>query len=218
MKQWQELAARFDARPRRERGMVTAAVLFGGAMLGYSLLIDPPLMRQASMEKRYSQATTSLTASTTQMVTTRALLKDPDSGNRTAWQQAQAAIAALDGQLRAMESSMVPPEKMQPFLESLLSANRRLELLSLRTLPPAPLIERKAEDKTTAGAPNIYKHGIEIRIAGSYNDLLGYLTQLESGAGRIFWNHVVLSVEQHPRCVLTLTFYTMSLDKQWLVL
>lgn len=233
IEKYRQLAARFDALSRRDRGMLALLVLFGGGILGYSLLIDPPLMRHASMSKRINQASTETAAIGTQLAALQSQLKDPDAGNRAALQQVRTSMAALDTKLRGLEGSMVSPEKMQAFLESLLSKNRNLELLALRTLPLAPLIERpenkkaeekktedrKSDDKSTASAstPNIYKHGVEIRIAGSYNDLFAYLTELERMPQRIIWNHVVLSVEQYPRCVLTLTLYTLSLDKQWLV-
>lgn len=226
MQKWRQLAARFDALGRRERGMVALAVLAGGSLLGYSLLVDPQLMRAASMSKRINQANNDMAGIEAQLAAMQSQLTDPDAGNRAALQQVRTSMAALDTRLRSLEGSMVSPEKMQAFLESLLSKNRNLELLALRTLPLAPLIARteKAEDKkpeekstAAASAPNIYKHGVEIRIAGSYNDLLTYLTELESMPQRIIWNHVVLSVEQYPRCVLTLTLYTLSLDKQWLV-
>ena len=233
-----QLTARFDALSLRERRMVALAVLFGGGLLGYSLLVDPHLTRQATMSKRITQAKSSSAGIEAQLTVMQAQLKDPDAANRAALQQAKSRMAALDSKLRGLEGSLVSPEKMQGFLQSLLSKNRNLELLALRTLPLAPLLapqveEKKAEDKkaedkkndakkseakpAAAAVPNIYKHGVEIRIAGSYNDLLIYLTELERMPSRIIWNRIVLTVEQYPRCVLTLTLYTLSLDKQWLV-
>ncbi|MFA7270734.1 MAG: hypothetical protein WC073_15470 [Sterolibacterium sp.] len=229
MKQkWLELAARFDALARRERGMVAAAILFGGGMLGYSSMVEPQLIRQNTQAKRITQATTDLSTIESQLVAIQAKLKDPDASNRATLLQERQELAVLNAKLRSIETSMVPPDKMQTFLESLLSKNRNLELLALRTLTPTSLIERheekKADGKTDAvpapgagAAPNIYKHGVEIRIAGSYNDLLMYLAEIERMPQRIIWNRVKLSAEQYPRNELTLTVYTLSLDKQWLV-
>ena len=238
MPTWRDLTARFDALSRRERGLVAAALLFGGGLLGYAFLVDPSLQRQADAAKRIVQAKNSMGGIAAQTSALQSQLRDPDAANRAALQQVQARLAALDAELRGLEGSLVSPEQMQAFLESLLSKNQNLELLTLRTLPLAPLIERDdpagerpaegkraaagakpAESKrAAASAPNIYKHGVEIQIAGSYTDLLAYLTDLERMPQRIIWNRMVLSVEQYPRCVMTLTVYTLSLDKQWLVL
>ncbi|TRZ57503.1 MAG: hypothetical protein D4S02_13650 [Rhodocyclaceae bacterium] len=242
--QWQMYAARFDALARRERGVVAGAVLLGLAILGYTFLIEPQLVRYDIQTKNLAKATTDLQVSQAQLIGVQAQLKDPDAVNRNALQQSRKELDALDSKLRMVENSLVPPEKMQVFLESLLSKNRTLELLSFNTLPPTPLIERveerkpdpKADAKADAkpdakpdaktavapvpaafAAPNIYKHGIEIRIAGSYNDLLMYLAEIERMPQRIIWNRNKLSTELYPRNEMTLTLYTLSLDKQWLV-
>jgi len=230
--QWLAASLRFNALARRERAMVAAALLFALPFLGYSLLIEPQLLRQAGFAQRIVQIGTSRAGVQAQLAGMRAQLSDPDAASRAALLQTRASMAALDAKLAAVSGSLVPPEKMQALLESLLSKNHHLELLALRTLPPTPLIEAAAvqgaksvkggktpgDIKPAAAAPNIYKHGVEIRIAGSYNDLLTYLAALERLPQRILWKRVALAVDHYPRNVLTLTVYTLSLDKQWLVL
>ena len=226
--QWQAYAARFDALTRRERGVVAAAVLVGVTMLGYTFLVEPQLLRHETQTKNLAKTTAELKTIEAQLMVMQAQLKDPDAANRNALQQSRKELGTLDGKLRATESSMVPPEKMQVFLESLLSKNRNLELLALNTLPPKPLIERTEEKKADGKGstppqpvgkppPNIYKHGIEIKIAGSYNDLLMYLVEIERMPQRVIWNRVKLSAEHYPRNEMSLTVYTLSLDTQWLV-
>lgn len=232
-----DLAERFDAMAHRERMTIAAAVLIGGLLLGYLLLVDPQLTRQAVQTKRITQIKNELAGLETQMSAIQAQLKDPDASNRGALQEVRKRMAAIDMRLRNIQDRLVMPDKMQAFLEGLLARNRNLELLSLRTLPAAPLIDqpdsgkkasgKDAKDAKTIRKPvsvsgdisvtNIYKHAIEIRIAGSYNDLLTYLAELEEMPQRMIWGSIELTVEKHPRCVLTLTVYTLSLDKQWLV-
>jgi MSHA biogenesis protein MshJ len=224
--QWLALAARFDALSRRERGMIAAAVLVAIAFLGFSLVIEPQLIRSRVEAKRAEQARGEMTALAEQLAAMQAQMKDPDAANRNALRQARTQLAAIDTRLQRLEGTLVAPERMPAFLESLLSRNRNLELVALRTLPAARVIERPDERKAdgaaattaaTVGSPNLYKHGVEIQIAGSYNDLLAYLTELERMPQRILWNRVALGVERYPRSVLTLTVYTLSLDRQWLV-
>ena len=231
--QWLMYAARFDALARRERGLLFAAILVGLGLLGNTFLVEPQLTRYATHTKVLAKATAELKVAEAQLTGVQAELKDPDAANRAALQQVRKDMAALDARLRSMESSLVPPNRMQGFLESLLSKNRSLELIALVTVPPTPLIERrrdaKADGKSDAAAagaaaaastitgPNIYKHGIEIKIAGSYSDLLMYLAEIERMPQRIIWNRINLSTELYPRNEMTLTVYTLSLDKQWLV-
>jgi len=45
---------------------------------------------------------------------------------------------------------------------------------------------------------------------------LQYLAELEKLPSHMFWGEASLSVEHYPEAVLTVTVYTLSLDKTWL--
>ncbi|SMB29884.1 conserved protein of unknown function [Sterolibacterium denitrificans] len=231
-----QLFERFDTLSQRERATIAGAVLFGLLVIGYLALIDPQISRQAAQAKRIVQIKNDLATLETQISALQAQHKDPDASNRAALQEVRKTMAAIDMRLRNVQDSLVMPEKMQEYLEGLLARNRNLELISLRTLPVAPLIEQSGGGQDLDGrgakggrsgkpaplsgnnlATNIYKHAIELRIAGSYGDLLAYLEAIEAMPQRTVWANAELVVEKHPRCVLTLTVYTLSLDKLWLV-
>ncbi len=218
---WGRLAARFDALASRERAMVGGGLLAAIVILGQALLIGPQLQRQAAAERRSIEAQTELTSVAAALAQAQATLKNPDQAKRARLLELRAASGAIDGRLRSLSGSMVSPVRMPAFLQTLLARNAKLELLSLRTLPPSPLIERneaaRPGEAANVSLPNVYKHGVEIRIGGSYGDLLAYLEELERMPQRILWSKLTLTAEQYPRSVLTLTVYTLSLDKQWLV-
>jgi MSHA biogenesis protein MshJ len=62
----------------------------------------------------------------------------------------------------------------------------------------------------------VYKHGVEIVIEGDYLDMVGYMTALEAMPWQLFWGKAKLSADDTPARSLTLTLYTLSLDKKWL--
>jgi MSHA biogenesis protein MshJ len=226
---WQRYLAWFAARQPRERLIVAAAVLGGIVFLGYSHAIEPAVLESRRTARSLAEAK----AATAQAVAAAEALSkqnlDPDAPLRAELQRIQAQGADQAQRFEAVDRSLVPPAKVPSLLESLLRA-RTLQLVSLRTLPPAPVIERKAAKTEGAAAkaaepaatdtalPNLFKHGVEIRIAGSYADLLGYLADLENAPQRLIWGRMDLSVAEYPRSVLTLTVYTLSLEKSWLVL
>jgi MSHA biogenesis protein MshJ len=57
---------------------------------------------------------------------------------------------------------------------------------------------------------------VEIVVQGSYSDLLDYVSRLEKQPWQVYWGRTVLAAE-YPKVVVTLTLYTLSLDKSWLV-
>lgn len=236
---WAELSGKFAALTRRERIILFVAVVFGGGYLILSFAIDPFLQKARSAAKAESLARAELIQQRELMAVLTAQNSDPDAGNRQRLAKAKQELAAVGERLARFEAGMVPPARMQAFLEGLLSKHRAIEVLGLKTLPvtlvgaaaaaekpPAAGVAQAAKDSkeptAQAGAApttadGIYQHGIEIRLAGSYNDLLNYLAELERMPQRVMWNSVSLTVEKYPRNVMVLRVYTLSLDRNWLV-
>ncbi|MCX7164933.1 MAG: hypothetical protein NTV11_01500 [Rhodocyclales bacterium] len=240
--QWTQWVAKFAALTRRERAIVAAAAMLGGGFLIFDFGIDPFLLKAGSASRTEAAARTELVQQQTQLALLTAQNADPDAGNRGRLAKAKQELAAVSERLAIFEAGMVPPARMQAFLEGLLARNRAIELLGLRTLPVTLVGARTAPEKTEAAAgasaqnakdpgkdasaqggaaatsgDGIYQHGIEIRLAGSYNDLLNYLAELERMPQRLMWNSVNFTVEKHPRNVMVLRVYTLSLDRNWLV-
>lgn len=220
------LIGRYNALSRRERGIIAGALIVGIVGVGYSFAIEPAMIAKAKSVAATSQATTEL-ATVQASIAATAKVKDPDEPNRQALAQARQEIATINEKFRQLEATMVPPDKMQAFLEALLSRHKNLELVSLATLPPLPLRAKPAGAAAAAGAQaaaveqrpaSLYRHGIKLTIAGSYGDLTAYLSALEAMPQRVIWDRVDFAVDKHPRSVLTLTVFTLSLDNQWLVM
>lgn len=237
---WQEISGKFAALSPREKWMVVGAVFFVVGFGGYTLGVEPALIKHRALEKQLTQQRSDLTIATTQLSTLKTQYRDPDGLNRAALDETLGKLAQLDQQLHQYDSALVPPGKVPQLLNTLLIRHRGLQLVSLRTLDPAPLLapatnetekttakrEEKASSPLSASSPlvdrekgtnNLFKHGIEIKVAGSYPDLLAYLTELEGTAQKLLWDQMKLSVVAYPRSELTLRLYTLSLESIWLV-
>jgi MSHA biogenesis protein MshJ len=59
---------------------------------------------------------------------------------------------------------------------------------------------------------------VEITVHGNYLDMLSYLVALEHLPSQMFWGKAQMNVIQYPVAELTLTVYTLSLDKTWLLI
>ena len=217
------LAAKFDALAKRERYLVAVALLGGVLLIGWSALIDPARMRARVAER-------SIVEQRAQLATLGAQLRALQTGlNPEA--QAGAELAEIRQQIKvlyeryaALGGSLVAPQQVARLLEDMLGGKSNLRLLSLRTLPVAPVLETKdgapapaaSAAPTAAAAAGLYKHGVEIRLEGGYAELADYLQRLEKSPQKLLWSSVSLSAENHPKLVLTLTVFTLSLDRTWL--
>lgn len=228
MKAWpaalEKLRQRFDARAPRERALLAAAIVGGILLLGNALLVDPPLLRSRQLHRQGAQQGDEAKLLAAQGGALQAqLAADPDAGRKAEIERLKSALAGVEGELKSLEDKFVPPGQMNGLLEQLLSSHARLRLVSLKSLPPVNLAEAKRlkgeEPAAAAGNPlGLYKHGVEIRLEGSYADLYAWLQQLESTQRQLLWGDVRLGVVEHPRALLSLTVYTLSTDKAWLAI
>lgn len=220
----QALSARFAALSRREQLMVAAAGLVVVAMGGFAIWVEPARTRAAAIEKQLVQQRQDGATLREQLSVLKAQLANPESERKDALAKIRGELAALERERKAHEDMLVPPRRMPQLLQSLLSRHRGLELVGLRTLAPVAMIERRKEADAKSPAPraaegaNLYRHGVEITVAGSYRDLLAYVTELEQSQHKFLWEKMSLAVKDYPRSELTLSLYTISLEATWLVL
>jgi MSHA biogenesis protein MshJ len=71
-----------------------------------------------------------------------------------------------------------------------------------------------AESESAEGT--VYSHGVEIVVQGGYLEMLNYMNELEQMPWHVFWGNATLKVDEYPQATLTLTLYTMSLNRKWL--
>lgn len=239
MKQyWQQLVFKIDAMSGRERIMVLAMVAVVLMALLNAVLLEPLFAKKKLLAQRVMQ-------DQGQIATIRAEIQqkmqlhafDPDVANRARLQQVKQQSAQMQASLRDMQKGLVSPEKMPALLEDILKRNGQLRLVALKTLPATSLNEplqteskmpaeaggavasaAQENAKGTAALGGVYKHGVEIVVQGSYLDLMKYMADLEALPWQLFWGKVNLNVETYPNNTLTLTLFTLSLDKKWLAI
>ncbi len=215
-----KLVARVDGLSLRERALIFAAGAFLAVSLINSLFLDPLLQQQKRLTAQVVQQQEKMKEVQAQLAALlQAKQADASSPQRERIRQLQQQIADGDAYLKDRRDKMVPPEKMAALLEQVLKRNGRLQLVSMNTLPVTLFVEQPADAvsaQTSGQERQIYKHGVQITVRGSYADLLQYLTALEKLPTHMFWGMAKMNVVQYPSVELTLTLYTLSLDKTWL--
>lgn len=214
--QWQAWLSKFDARPPRERLLLAVGALALTFFVLNSLLISSPFMRGQALALVADQREADRADLARQLQAQQAELANVAANRAQTLKNLQSQVVELDGKLHAFDRDLVRPQGAPALLERLMGRRKGLQMLGLRTLTPQPVLDRP--EKSNDPGLNIYRHGVEIRLAGNYLDLLGYLTDLEAAPERLLWESASLAVETYPRSVLTLRVYTLSLDKAWLVL
>jgi MSHA biogenesis protein MshJ len=226
---WKRLANWIDSRKLSERGLLFAAIV---ALL--VVVLNQIFLHAASVK---------IAAQTKQMVTDRSatgklqaeiqklaaqVVVDPDAVNKARLQKLLADDASARAAIKQSSQDLVAPDQMISMLEAIMARQGKLELVSLTKLPIqsvstsppealAPVMAKPAAQANAAQAADVvYKHGVEIVVQGGYVELMDYLAQLENLPVRVVWGNLKLHVETYPKTTMSLTMYTLSLEKKWL--
>lgn len=219
---WQQYADKIDAMTLRERALIFAMLAAALVMLLNMFLIEPQMQKHKLLTKKMVQERTQVSAVRSALLElTASHSLDPDAANRERAQQLKLRLAEMDQSLQGVQKGLVSHEKMPLLLEDMLRSNGQLQLVNLKTLTVTPLVSEAVTESAKGLKPEemqalIYKHGVEITVQGSYQNLLNYLGELEKMPWQMFWGKARLDVEEYPKVNLTLTLYTLSLDKAWL--
>jgi MSHA biogenesis protein MshJ len=242
-----KLESRIDAMSVRERALMFAACAAVMVFFTYAFALDALFARQKALRTEIAQQQNNIAGIDMEIsALVQAHAIDPDRATRERIAATKERSATLVKQLRTVQNGLVAPEAVAPLLESILRHNSRLRLLSLQSLPVSSMADpfdpdagsdaaadaaKAAASAATAAAAAsatgksparaamlIYRHGVRVTVRGNYMDMLDYMTALESMPGQLFWGKAQLDVDTWPDARLTLTLYTLSLDKKWMTL
>jgi MSHA biogenesis protein MshJ len=225
----QHIAGQIDALTLRERAMLFAGAAAAIIFLLYALFLNPLLARQKLLRAELTQQQDNIAGIDREIgQQLQAYSQDPDSAGRARLAAIDSENEQLASRLRAMQNGLVAPERIAPLLETILKSNGKLQLVSMKTLPVSPVREGAATaakaEPAAAVAPAVppiallYRHGVEISVRGNYLDMVNYMDALEAMPTQLFWGRAELAVEEYPDSRLTLTLYTLSLDRKWIKL
>jgi len=233
--QWQRIELRIDALNLRERAMAFAIAALVLIALVNTLLLDPLLDQQKQLSQRVRQQQQQIAAMQAEIQTTvKGSSIDPDAANRARLANLRQQQAKLHGDLLELQKGLISPDKMTALLEDILKRNGKLHLVSLKKLPvvdlndPTGTSDSSAKEKTgkadwateksnaNVASEGLYQHSVEIVVEGRYLDLMNYLSQLETMPWQLFWSKAELDADAYPKARLTLTLFTLSLEKTWL--
>jgi MSHA biogenesis protein MshJ len=221
---WNVQAARLDAMPNRERILAFCAAAGVVFLVMYVGFLDPAGARLRQSRQQLGVDRDAVAALESQK---QALLGElrthPDEPLLRRIEAADRGIADLDREIQSLGAGLAAPERMAGLVKEVLARSPQIALVTMRNLPPVPLIEHPTDapdaDGAAAGrAGELFRHGIEITVEGPWPALVGYAGRLESLPARVLWNRTRVDAAAWPRVTMTLNLYTLSLERTWLTL
>jgi MSHA biogenesis protein MshJ len=198
---WSQVAARIDEMTLRQRAMLFATISLALIAVAHITLVEPVLVRQKSLIERTKRDQSQLSAVRAQIgeMLKRQELDPEQAGLR----DLEKRTAEAEQALAAKRQGFTTTARLPALLQDLLGQGRGVKLEVLRVLPGTPV----------EWGSQLYRHGVEMTLTGSYLDLLQYLSRLEALPVRLLWGSGELQVEQYPTVRLRLQVYTLSAQR-----
>jgi len=119
-------------------------------------------------------------------------------------------LQSLDNQLTKPLTQFVDPKNMSSVLYQVLAKSKDLKvnIQHLKSLPVTPFytdLELQSEPHSL-----IYKHTLEVKLTGSYDNVYQYLRRLETLDSPLYWHALLYEVSKYPLANVTLQIYTLS--------
>lgn len=115
--------------------------------------------------------------------------------------------------IESQTASLVPASKIPRLLQELVTRDS-VEMVGLQNIAPVSLLEEA--DFSEDEAIQLFHHGIELELRGSYHSLRRYLIEIEKQPWKLLWRAVHFETEQQGNSLMRLELQTLSTDDAWL--
>jgi len=227
-KQWQEYSDNYLKLTIREQYLIFLTGLVAVFFIIFYLFIDTQMAANKSSAqqiKRLQSSNQSLKLSVIEIQA--ALQRDPNEDIRKKITQYEAKLAKIDDKLLMLTSDLINPVQMRYALLDLLKLEKGVSLLSFELLGAEPLLANEpannspengkvnSKPDTNNAQLNLYRHGIKIKLSGSYFDLRDYLSQLEKLSWKFFWQDFNFKLTEYPKNELEIEMYSLGTKKDF---
>jgi MSHA biogenesis protein MshJ len=198
---WAPLAARIDDMTLRQRTMLFATISLALVAIAHVLFIEPLLARQKSLIERSKRDQSQIAAVRAQIGDM--LKRQEGDSEQAGLRDLEKRTAEAEQALTAKKQAFAAGTRLPALLQDLLGQSRGVKLEALRVLPGAQI----------EGASQLYRHGVEMTLTGSYQELLQYLSRLEGLQVRLLWGPGDLQVDNYPTVRLRVQVHTLSAQR-----
>jgi MSHA biogenesis protein MshJ len=213
------LLAKGDALTPRERGILFLLLLtvIWAAM---DMVFMTPLQRERKLEAERIQSAQERILKAEEALSRQAHILPPDVAARQRLEAARLAYQARLQALSSLQRHLVAPRDMVQVLQDLTRTKPGLRLLALQSLAPEALGDevKPGADAKPGGGSGLYRQGVTLTLAGSYADLVDYMLAVERLPVGFYWGKAELDAREHPHIRLSLTLFTLSLEREWIKL
>ena len=206
-------ATKFNALSLRERVLFVTTILVVISMAWWNLFAEPVMRETKSLARENYKLSIEVDQ-------TRAAISDIrktiatgiNKEKQITLAQLKQALADVEERLRLKTIELIDPEKMFRLMAQLIYRESRLKLLSLKRREVKSAISLTQEQQ---GDASIYRHVLEIKFSGKFNDIFNYTQSLEGLDWKLIWDEIEIVSGEYPLITVKVVISTLSTRKEW---
>jgi MSHA biogenesis protein MshJ len=209
---WRQGRRIFDSRQLNERRLIIVAVVALSWFVLDATLVTPSIKQFHMASARYKAAKLArdtLQGEVEKHKSERAI-KEVEAQQET--KQIKARIEQSKQAIAEQQSMLAPAREMRSLLDGLLNQGGRLQLRSMRTMPPEEVKFTPIPGVAISQAL-LYRQGIELSVSGTFLETLIWLRTIESMPRKLLWDGLTLKADDDGLVTLSMTVHTYSPDR-----
>lgn len=214
---FEKLQSWWQQRNGRERLLISVVGLCGFLAVADLLLWQPMQRERKQLQARIEAAE----QSTNRLAARTANAADSPQSLAARANRAQADIARIDGEIESLRRRVVTPSRMAERMREFVASARGLSVLSFRNMAPQAVGEANAGSATArppSSKQGLFRHPLEVRVAGAYADIAQWITFIENGADGFYLSSLLLERSAQGRIEARIELFTLGTEATWLTL
>lgn len=213
------LMEKIDSRILRERILIFLTLLAAIFFIWNFLFQAKYDNQRTALKSQQTQIITEQRNSESQLATlTQSMASDPAIAKKNEIDALTRKIEAIEAQLSSMGQGLISAELLPKVLEEVLQRTSKVKLLQVRTLPATELQLAAVNTgvnnpQQNANGTGVYKHGVFIRVAGSYSQLIKLMQEIENLDSKFYWEALDYTVNQYPEATIDIRVFTLSSEE-----
>ena len=113
-----------------------------------------------------------------------------------------------------MTEGLISPKEMTELLKNILDKHKSLNIINVENMKATPIFGLDDDKKVIKDAKifQVYKHGIELTVSGTFFQLRDFLEEAEKLPWKMLWEELEYTVNKYPMATIKIVIKTLSLD------
>lgn len=205
---WAQIGERFDSMPSRQRSLLVLAVFLLLSLPLFSYVITPAWEDSKALKADNQRIASQLEQLDELKSELQATLREDING------PLRVEIRELERQLALRENEfsdnglLLAVEQRKAFLRGVLQQSDELSLEKLEAEVPTAVFE--------TGTITLYQHAVKAQFAGGFFEVVEFIDRLKAEYPAVRWASLSYEVNEYPTATVTIVWYLLSTDKEFI--